>query len=89
MKGPDKDNKKKRKLNCKYKFVAVHVFMFVTYLRVSLVLQVEQAKQLTHQALLRADTTEKTQAAPWNFDCIKKQLLNLLKLKKLSHRLLL
>lgn len=31
----------------------------VTYLRVSLVLQVEQAKQLTHQALLRADTTDK------------------------------
>lgn len=30
-----------------------------TYLRVSLVLQVEQAKQLTHQALLRAETTEK------------------------------
>lgn len=32
--------------------------MHYTYLRVSLVLQVEQAKQLTHQALLRADTTD-------------------------------
>lgn len=30
----------------------------ITYLRVSFVLQVEQEKQLTHQALLRADTTE-------------------------------
>lgn len=30
----------------------------ITYLRVSLVLQVEHEKQLTHQALLRADTTE-------------------------------
>lgn len=30
----------------------------VTYLRVSFVLQVEQEKQLTHQALFRADTTE-------------------------------
>lgn len=28
-----------------------------TYLRVNLVLQVEQAKQFTHQALLRAETT--------------------------------
>lgn len=37
-----------------------HLDPRVTYLRVSLVLQVEQAKQLTHQALLRADTTEKT-----------------------------
>lgn len=33
--------------------------MCFTYLRVSLVLQVEHAKQLTHQALLRADTTER------------------------------
>lgn len=31
----------------------------ITYLRVSFVLQVEHEKQLTHQALLRADTTEK------------------------------
>lgn len=30
----------------------------ITYLRVSFVLQVEHEKQLTHQALLRADTTE-------------------------------
>lgn len=30
----------------------------VTYLRVSFVLQVEHEKQLTHQALFRADTTE-------------------------------
>lgn len=30
-----------------------------TYLRVSFVLQVEHEKQLTHQALLRADTTER------------------------------
>jgi hypothetical protein len=29
----------------------------LTYFRVSLVLQVEQAKQLTHHALFRADTT--------------------------------
>lgn len=28
-----------------------------TYFRVSLLLQVEQEKQFTHQALLRADTT--------------------------------
>lgn len=32
----------------------------VTYLRVSFVLQVEQEKQVTHQALLRAETTEVT-----------------------------
>lgn len=31
----------------------------ITYLRVSFVLQVEHEKQLTHQALLRADTTER------------------------------
>lgn len=30
----------------------------ITYFRVSLVLQVEHEKQVTHQALLRADTTE-------------------------------
>lgn len=30
----------------------------VTHFRVSLLLQVEQAKQLTHQALLRAETTD-------------------------------
>lgn len=34
-------------------------FNLNTYLRVSLVLQVEQEKQLTHQALFSADTTEK------------------------------
>lgn len=32
--------------------------MNITYLRVSFVWQVEHEKQLTHQALLRADTTE-------------------------------
>lgn len=31
--------------------------VLTTYFRVSLLLQVEQEKQFTHQALLRADTT--------------------------------
>lgn len=35
------------------------LLLHVTYFRVSLLLQVEQAKQLTHQALLRAETTSK------------------------------
>lgn len=35
-----------------------HSSLVVTHFRVSLLLQVEQAKQLTHQALLRAETTD-------------------------------
>ncbi len=41
----------------------------VTYLRVSLVLQVEQAKQLTHQALLRADTTDRNKQKHCHMRC--------------------
>jgi len=53
----------------------------ITYLRVSLVLQVEHEKQLTHQALLRADTTvghTKTKNALWSLGCciLKQHFVN-------------
>lgn len=40
------------------KMCVCHSSLVVTHFRVSLLLQVEQAKQLTHQALLRAETTD-------------------------------
>lgn len=40
----------------------------VTYFKVSLLLQVEQAKQFTHQALLRAETTSKKQKKTEKYD---------------------
>lgn len=48
----------------------------ITHLRVSLVLQVEQAKQLTHQALLRADTTDKNRRKKKSRDTLRLLQIN-------------
>ena len=55
-------------VSIKHKMLVKKLLVSITYLRVSLVLQVEQEKQLTHQALLRADTTveEKENKYPKN-----------------------